>query len=173
MSPKQYIGVRSGSTTTRSQSKLEEQLAMLIAKMDQQSEQLQQLTMQQSERVESVVEQLKETDKHVEAIAGDLDSVKSVVHGRLGDMEESMISMKALQAEFGERRKSSKVELREELFRELSGSVKTSFDLQLHLSFLDLRWEEKVWLPMETTALEEAELLPVVEEVLFTERLPL
>ena len=112
--------------STRSQSRLEEQMEMLIAKMDQQSEQLQQLTIQQSERVESVVEKLNETDKHVEALAGDLDSVKSAVHGRLGDMEECMTSMKSLQAEFGERQKSLRVELRDELFRELSASVKTS-----------------------------------------------
>ena len=122
-----YIGVRSGITmSTRSQSRLEEQMEMLIAKMDQQSEQLQQLSIQQSERVESVVEKLNETDKHVEALAGDLDSVKSAVHGRLGDMEESMTSMKTLQAEFGERQKSLRVELRDELLRELSANVKTS-----------------------------------------------
>ena len=78
------FGVRSGITAsmeTRSSSmtRLEEQLSLLIEKMDQQSEQLQQLTKQQTERVDNVVHRLYETSKHIDTVAGDLDSVKSML----------------------------------------------------------------------------------------------
>ena len=77
---------------------------MLMTKMDQQSEQLQQLTKLQSERVDSVVHRLDETDKSIHAIAGDLDSVKSTVHGRLDDVVSSLGSLRAAQEELGERK---------------------------------------------------------------------
>ena len=89
--------------------RLEEQLSLLITKMNQQGEQLEQLTSQQSERVESVVTKLKETDKHIDDIAGDLNSVKTEVHGRFGEMESSVTNLKVLQEELGERQKALKL----------------------------------------------------------------
>ena len=105
--------------------RLEEQLSLLITKMNQQGEQLEQLTSQQSERVESVVTKLKETDKHIDDIAGNLNSVKTEVHGRFGEMESSVTNLKVLQEELGERQKALKVELRDDLFQELSVSIST------------------------------------------------
>ena len=119
------FGVRSGITAsmeTRSSSmtRLEEQLSLLIDKIDQQSEQLQQLTKQQTERVDSVVHRLDETSKHIDAVAGDLDSVKSMVHGRLDEVESSFTNLKVVQEELGERQKVLKAELRDELLHELT-----------------------------------------------------
>ena len=108
---------------TRSVSKMEEQLALLIEKMDEQSEQLQLLTKQQSHRVDEIAKKQDETHDQVQAIAGDLDSVKTTVHGRLGEVEEAVSSVKTLQNELGERQKSLKAELRDELLRELSEAV--------------------------------------------------
>ena len=104
-------------------SRLEETLALLMTKMDQQSEQLQQLTSQQAERVDGVVEKLEQTGKHVNAIAEDLDSVKSLVQERLDTMEKSVTSMRVIQDELGERQKILKAELRSELLRDLSTST--------------------------------------------------
>ena len=100
--------------------KMEEQLALLLAKMEEQSQQLQLLTTQTSQRVGEVAKQQEETREQVQAIAEDLESVKSTVHGRLGDVEEAVTSVKTLQAELGERQKSLKAELHDELLRELS-----------------------------------------------------
>ena len=108
---------------TRSVAKMEEQLATLIAKMDEQNEQLQVLTKQQSQRIDAVAKKQEETQEHVEAMAGDLDSVKATMHGRLGEVEEAVSSVKTLQTELGERQKSLKAELHDELLRELSEVV--------------------------------------------------
>ena len=106
--------------------RLEEQLSVLISKMDQQSEQLQQLTKIQSERVDSIVHRLDETDKQIDAIAGDLDSVKSAVHGHLEEVEGSFTNLKGAQDELGERQKVLKAELRDELLHELTASMKST-----------------------------------------------
>ena len=76
---------------TRSTTRLEEQLSMLISKMDQQ---LQQLTKQQSEHVDSVVHRLDETDKQIDAVTG--------VHGPLDEAESSFTNLKAAQDELTE-----------------------------------------------------------------------
>ena len=94
--------------------------------MDQQSEQLQQLTKQQTERVDSVVHRLDETSKHIDAVAGDLDSVKSMVHGRLDEVESSFTNLKVVQEELGERQKVLKAELRDELLHELTAKMKST-----------------------------------------------
>ena len=107
----------------RSVAKMEEQLATLIAKMDEQNEQLHVLTKQQSQRIDEVAKKQEETQEHVEAMAGDLDSVKATMHGRLGEVEEAVSSVKTLQTELGERQKSLKAELHDELLRELSEVV--------------------------------------------------
>ena len=57
------------------------QLALLIAKMDEQNEQLQILTKQQTQRINEVAKKQEETQDQMQAIAGDLDSVKATVHG--------------------------------------------------------------------------------------------
>ena len=97
-------------------------MATLIAKMDEQNEQLQVLTKQQSQRIDEVAK-MQETQEHVEAMAGDLDSVKATMHGQLGEVEEAVSSVKTLQTELGERQKSLKAELHDELLRELSEVV--------------------------------------------------
>ena len=56
----------------------------------------------------SVVHRLDETDKHIGAVAGDLDSVKGMVHGPLDEVESSFTNLKA---ELGERQKVLKAEL--------------------------------------------------------------
>ena len=109
--------------TTRSASKMEEQLQLLIAKMDEQAEQLQLLTKQQSQKVDEVAKKQEETQEQVRTMAGDLDSVKTTVHGRLGEVEEAVSNVKKSQAELGERQKTLKAELHDELLRELSGTV--------------------------------------------------
>lgn len=111
------------ATTT---SRLEEHLSLLLSKMDQQGEQLQQLSQLQSERVDSVVHRLDETDKHIEAVAGDLDSVKGMVHGRLDEVESSFTNLKAVQEELGEKQKVLKAELRDELLHELTAEMKST-----------------------------------------------
>ena len=60
--------------STRSTAKMEEHLALLIAKMDEQKEQLQLLTRQQSERVDEVAKRQEETYEQMQVLAGDLSS---------------------------------------------------------------------------------------------------
>ena len=108
--------------TTRSASKMEEQLQLLIAKMDEQAEQLQLLTKQQSQKVDEVAKKQEETQEQVRTMAGDLDSVKTTVHGRLGEVEEAVSNVKKSQAELEEKQKTLKAE-HDELLRELSGTV--------------------------------------------------
>ena len=102
---------------------MEEQLAVLLEKMDQQSEQLQLLTRQQSERVDGIALKQKETDEHVSAIEGDLESVKTVVDGRLSAVEETLTGLRSLHVELGEKQRSLKQELREELLQELGAPI--------------------------------------------------
>jgi hypothetical protein len=83
-------------------------------------------SMSRLERVDSVIDRLDETDKNVHAIAGDLDSVKSTVHGRLDDVESSFTDLKTAQAELGERQKVLKAELRDELLRELTAVTEST-----------------------------------------------
>ena len=59
----------------------------------------------------------EETREQVHAIAGDLESVKTTVQGRLGEVEEAVSSVKTLQTELGERQKSLKAELHNELLQ--------------------------------------------------------
>ena len=58
--------------STRAASRMEEQMAALLEKMDQQNEQLQLLTRQQAERVDGIALKQKETDGYIDAIKGDL-----------------------------------------------------------------------------------------------------
>ena len=50
--------------TTRAATRMEEQMAALLEKMDQQNEQLQLLTRQQAERVDGIELKQKETDEN-------------------------------------------------------------------------------------------------------------
>ena len=86
----------------------------------------------------------EETRKQVQAIAGDLESVKTTVHGRLGEVEEAVSSVKTLQTELGERQKSLKVELHDELLQELSEAVEKT----------GLRATAPPFIPAETASLE-------------------
>ena len=101
--------------STRAASRMEEQMAALLEKMDQQNEQLQLLTRQQAERVDGIALKQKETDRHIDAIKGDLDSVK----GNMSVTEKSIAGLKSFHAEIGEQQKSLKQELREELLQKL------------------------------------------------------
>ena len=56
--------------TTRAATRMEEQMAALLEKMDQQNEQLQLLTRQQAERVDGIALKQKETDENLDAIQG-------------------------------------------------------------------------------------------------------
>ena len=58
--------------TTRAATRMEEQMAALLEKMDQQNEQLQLLTRQQAERVDGIALKQKETDENLDAIQGRL-----------------------------------------------------------------------------------------------------
>ena len=109
--------------STRAASRMEEQMAALLEKMDQQNEQLQLLTRQQAERVDGIALKQKETDGYIDAIKGDLDSVKGIMDGRMSTMEESIAGLKSFHAEIGEQQKSLKQELREELLQELATST--------------------------------------------------
>ncbi len=89
------------SRGTWAATRMEEHMAALLAKMDQQSakmdqqnEQLQLLTKQQIERVESIAERQKEAEEHIESLAGDLESVKRTVDGRLGAVEDRQESLR-------------------------------------------------------------------------------
>ena len=106
--------------STRAASRMEEQMAALLEKMDQQNEQLQLLTRQQAERVDVIVLKQKETDGHIDAIKGDLDSVKGIMDGQMSAMEESIAGLKSFHAEIGEQLKSLKLKLREGLLQELA-----------------------------------------------------
>ena len=106
--------------STRAASRMEEQMAALLEKMDQQNEQLQLLTRQQAERVDIIVLKQKETDGHIDAIKGDLDSVKESMDGQMSAMEESIARLKSFHAEIGEQQKSLKLKLRKELLQELA-----------------------------------------------------
>ena len=79
----------------RAASRMEEQMAALLEKMDQQNEQLQFLTWQQAERVDVIALKQKETDGHINAIKGDLDSVKGITDGRMNAMEDSIAGLKS------------------------------------------------------------------------------
>ena len=70
---------------TRAASRLEEQMAALLEKMDKQSEQLEDLVKRQTERVEGLVRKQVKTEEHVSAVEGDLNSVKAAVDGRWKD----------------------------------------------------------------------------------------
>ena len=103
--------------STRAASKMEEQMAALLEKMDQQNEQLQLLIRQQAERVDVIVLKHKETDRHIKE---DLDSVKGNTDGRMSVMGKSIAGLKSFHAELGEQQKSLKQELHEELLQELA-----------------------------------------------------
>ena len=107
---------------TRAVSKLEEQLAALMEKMDKQSEQLENLTRQQSERVDGIAQKQQETDEHVHAVEGDLHAVKTTVDERLSAMEGSLTGVRTeLQFELFERQERLRKELRDDFLREFSG----------------------------------------------------
>ena len=52
--------------STRAASRMEEQMAALLEKMDQHNEQLQLLTQQQAERVDVIALKQEETDGHID-----------------------------------------------------------------------------------------------------------
>ena len=83
--------------------------------MDEQTEQLELLTKQQSQRVDEVAKKQEETQEQVQTMAGDLDSVKTTVHRRLGEVEEAVSNVKKSQAELGKRQKTLTAELHDEL----------------------------------------------------------
>ena len=72
--------------------RMKEQMAALLEKMDQQNEKLQ--TRQQADRVDGIALKQKETDENLDAIKGDLDSVKGIMDGRMSAMEESIAGLK-------------------------------------------------------------------------------
>ena len=51
----------------------------------------------------------------MQAVSGYLESVKATVHGRLGEVEEALSSVKTLQTGLEERQQSLKAEFHDEL----------------------------------------------------------
>ena len=104
-----------------------------------------------TECVDGVVHRLDETDK---AIAGDLDSVKSTVHGRLDDVESSFAHLKAAQEELGDR--FSKLSCEMNCFTSWLRVWRAPCDPQLHPSFLQRKvfWEMVELLQVRVLALK-------------------
>ena len=64
-------------STTQAASNMEELMAGLLNRMEQQNEQLQLLTQQQSDQVDDIGQRQKRTDQVVSAIARELSSMKT------------------------------------------------------------------------------------------------
>ena len=110
---------------TRAASRLEEQMAALLEKMDRQSEQLEDLAKRQTERVDGLAQKQKETEEHVFAMESDLNSVKATVDGRLTEVEGSLTGLRTeLHEELLERQERLRKELRHELLRDLDATTK-------------------------------------------------
>ena len=106
---------------TRAASRLEEQMAALLEKMDRQSEQLEDLVKRQTERVDGLARKQVETEEHVSAVEGDLNSVKAAVDGRLSAVEGSLTGLRTeLHEELLEKQERLRKELRHELLQDLS-----------------------------------------------------
>ena len=108
---------------TRAASRLEEQMAALLEKMDRQSEQLhgRLIVKRQTERVDGLAPKQVETEEHVSAVEGDLNSVKAAVDGRLSAVEGSLTGLRTeLHEELLEKQERLRKELRHELLRDLS-----------------------------------------------------
>ena len=107
--------------STRSATKLEEQMATLLAKMEEQGQQLRDLTQQQAERLDGMVTRQRETEEQIAALQGDLQSVKTLADSRLKATEDVIAELLASQKELGERQKLLREELQSELQEKVAG----------------------------------------------------
>ena len=106
---------------TRAASKLEDQMAALLAKIDKQSEQLENLTRQQSERVDDIARKQQETDELVHAIEDGLHEVKTAVDGRLSAMEGSLTGLRSdVHSELLEEQERLRKQIRDDVLRDFS-----------------------------------------------------
>ncbi len=103
--------------TTRSATKMEEQLALVLAKMEEQSQQLRDLAQQQAERLDGVATWQAETEQHVAALQEDLVGVKQLVQERLTAVEGKLLELDTSHEELAVRQKS----LKEEICSEVMG----------------------------------------------------
>lgn len=145
------------STTSR----LEEQLAAVLSKMDQQkeesdaqrtvllkqmnaySEQVQNLVQEQTARMNELSQKLTKADDCITAVEVDLKSVKDTVFGRLTAVEGSLSGLEArFCAEWEAKQEQTKQQLREELMLELT---RTSLGLEAE----GLRPTAAVFVPRE------------------------
>ena len=128
-------------TTTRATSKLEEQLAALLEKVDQQEANMEtrmnrlvaklddqeaqlKLLAGQAARIDAISQKQAETERGVSDIQADLRSVKTTVDERLTKVEGSLSGIdRRWKAELVEREERLRQDLREELHRDLDTAV--------------------------------------------------
>ena len=96
--------------------KLDEQMAALLEKMDQQSEQLQLFRKEQAQRVDDIARKQMEVGEQVSAVEGNIDSMKTIVDGRLSSFERSLTAVER-------KTETLKQELRKELLQELGAAM--------------------------------------------------
>ena len=108
--------------TTRSASRVEEQMAALLEKMDRQSEQLEDLAKRQTEHLNGLARKQKHIREHVSAVESDVNLVKATVDGRLCVAEGSLTDLRTeLHEELLERQEQQRKELRHELLPDCAG----------------------------------------------------
>lgn len=117
-------------STTRSQSKQEEQLATLVAMLEEQKEEQQ----RQSERLERLLQrheqnqhQLEErqqnTSQQMEMLQEDVGSLKTLLHDQVGGMETELAAVLERQKQIKVEQKILRQELKEELMHEMKRSL--------------------------------------------------
>jgi len=125
------VGIQKNSTNwcqewdnrmaTRAASKLEEQMAALLEKMDRQSEQLEDLVHQRTKRMDGLAQKQEETKEFVSAVENNLNSVKAAVSRRLDAVEGALTCLRTeLQEELLEKQEHLRKELCHELLQDLS-----------------------------------------------------
>ena len=116
-------------TTTRSSSKMEEQLASLLEKMDRQA----QIMDRQEAKMDEQGAQLKrltEQAARIDAVEADLSSVKKTTDGRLTSVEGSLAGMeRRWKTELAEREERLKHDLQEEM-QTVRGTIAASRGLE-------------------------------------------
>ncbi len=113
-------------STTRAATKLEEQLALVLAKMDEQGQQLRDLAQQQAERLDGVAARQTETEGQVANLQEDLRGVKELVHERLRVAEEKLLELDSSHGELAARQKALKDEVCSEVMGRSGESGRSS-----------------------------------------------
>jgi hypothetical protein len=90
---------------------MEEQLAMVLAKMEEQSQQLSDLARQQAERLDGVATWQMETEHRVATLQDDLEGVKHMMRERLLAVEGKLVELDTSHGELAVRQESLKEEI--------------------------------------------------------------